>query len=97
MSALNPIFCGVGLDRTPLLTRVRVLPWQKDTFQEVEGRGEKKGEQEKKDRKGERKRSLQDLLVLLHVGRGEIVCWRNGCQGWGRTRLKGRPGDEDKG
>jgi len=52
-----------------------VLPWQKDTFQEVEGQGEEKGEQEKKDRKGEKKRSLQDLLVSFHVGEGEAICW----------------------
>lgn len=38
-----PIFCEVGLDRTPLLTRVRVLPWQKDILRgvhEERGRGE---------------------------------------------------------
>lgn len=99
MSALDPIFCGVGLDRTPLLTRVRVLPWQKDTLQGVhEERGEEKGEQEKKDRKEERKEILAGLLVSLRVGgEEEPICWRNGCLGWGRTRLEGRPGDEETG
>lgn len=54
MSAPDPIFCGVGLGRTPLLTRVRVLPWQKDTLRGVhEVRGGKEGEQEKKDKEKE--------------------------------------------
>lgn len=44
------IFCKVGLDRTPLLTRVRVLPWQKDTLGAVyKEQGETEWEQKKKD------------------------------------------------
>lgn len=55
-------------------------------------------EQEKKDKgkdQRERKRSLRDSS--LYVGGEEAVCRRNGCLGWGRTRLEGRPEDEDRG
>lgn len=48
-TCLEPIFCGVGLDRTPLLTRVCVLPRQKDTLRTVhKGWREEEGSRKRK-------------------------------------------------
>lgn len=46
-----PIFCEVGLDRTPLMTRVRVLPWQKDIL--------RRPRRAREGRRGNRKRKIE--------------------------------------
>lgn len=69
MSALNPIFCGVDLDRTPLLTRVRVLPWQKDILQEVLGE-ERRRENGKRKIEREREKDPCRIYSCRSVSEG---------------------------
>jgi len=57
---------------------------------------------DEREREREREASEQEVLPRtarssLRVEGEEAVCRQNGCLGWGRTRLKGRPEDEDGG
>lgn len=52
----------------------------------------------RKESKRERARGPARIArSSLRVEGKEAVCRRNGCLGWGRTRLEGRPEDEDGG